>query len=109
MLTLANAAVRLNRTIHEAEEAMDQALERHAALLHSATLALGTKANIDPVRSQTTLMQIQKALGELTNARSNTLRVHGELLKFAKELGMTEEEDCPEWQKTSGMSNQRTA
>lgn len=96
MLTIANASVRLNRTLQEAEEAVDHALERQAALLHSATLALRSGIKVDPARSQTTLLRMQKALSDLTSVRSSTLKVHGELLKFAVETGAFEEEKCPD-------------
>lgn len=96
MLTIENATVRLHRTLQEAEEALDQALERHAALLHSATLALGVDAKIDPVKSHATLMHMQKVIGDLTSARSNTARVHGQLLKFGQELAGFAEDECPD-------------
>lgn len=95
MLTLANATTRLHRNLQEAEEALDRALERQAALLHTATLALGVDVKIDPAKSHATLMHMQKVMGELTSARSNTARVHGQLLKFAQEHGAFAEDECP--------------
>lgn len=108
MLTITNAAVRLNRTLIETEKAIDEALEQQAALLHAATLALRTGISLDPTRSHAALTQMQKALGDLTSARSSNLRVHGQLLKFAQELGMTEEEKCPDY-KTAELSERLSA
>lgn len=106
MLTLANATTRLHRNLLEAEDALDRALERHAALLHAATLALSVDVKIDPAKSHSTLMHLQKVVGELTNARSNTARVHGQLLKFAQEYGAFAEDECPSVKTAELVQNQ---
>lgn len=97
MLTISNAAVRLGRDVREAEAAIDAALQQTSALLHSATLAIPHASGADAKRVQATLMRLQKSLGELVAARGDTLRTHAELLEFGREMGMTEEEDCPDY------------
>lgn len=97
MLTISNATVRLARNIRDAETAIDAALQQTSALLHSATLSIPHASGIDAKRVQTTLMRLQKSVGELVAIRGDTLRAHADLFEYGQELGMTEEKDCPDY------------
>lgn len=94
-LNINTATARLAREMGHAETAIADALVAASSLLQSATLAGRDVSDAPALQTQSALLHLSKMVSSLVDARSEALRVHGQLLDIGREMGATESPYCP--------------
>ena len=88
------ATMRINRDLNVSELELDQAIVSSATLL--ATMIHARLETQSPVSvGQVAVMRLVRSLGALSEARSDLIRTHAELLKVGQERGALMDGDCP--------------
>lgn len=94
-LNISAATARLVREMNAAEDTIAGALVATAGLLHTAASASRDVTDAPVVKTQATLLHLNKMVASLIEARGEALRVHGQLLDIGREMGATETPYCP--------------
>lgn len=94
-MNLHNATVRLAREMDASEAKIAEALVSVTALMHSAAVALRDVPDSPKLKGQATLLHMNKLVAGLVDANGEAVRVHGQLLDLAREMGATELWYCP--------------
>lgn len=94
-LTIDSATARIVRELNASEATINDALIAASALMQSALIADQAVAAAPALKVQSTLLHLNKMLQGLIEARGEALRVHGQLLDIAREMGATETPYCP--------------
>lgn len=93
-MTPSVAAMRIIRDLNTSELELDQAIASSATLL--ATMVQSRLETKSPMAiGQAAVMRMVRSLGSLSDARTDLIRAHGELLKVGQERGALLDGDCP--------------
>ena len=97
MLTKSTAALRIQRSLTQLEEAIEEAMGQATQLQADMIAARGVEG-VEISTGQATLMRMHSTHGYLLKASSNTARIHNELLKINHEVKAMPDEngDCPD-------------
>jgi len=86
--------LRIQRDLHEAEAALDEALIRQANLL--ATMVRARRdAAVGPFTGQEAILRLAASQKSILDASGELARVHGKLVDVGREVGSGVADDCP--------------
>ena len=96
MLSKLTAAMRLQRSLTELEDALEISMAK-AAQLQADMLAARSAEGVDRATGQATLLRMHATNGHLVKASTDTARMHRELRKLNDEVKAMPDEngECP--------------
>lgn len=86
--------MRIQRDLHDAEAALDEALIRQANLLATMVRAR-REAQVGPFTGQDAILRLAASQRAVLDASGELARVHGKLTDVGREVHSTLADDCP--------------